>query len=142
MPACQSVNPCCPSMCACAPLPPVTGQTLGVHPSPTQAFRDSFHGRPSVFQPVIWALSQPLPQRRGTRGPPQQRGPPSWKVLLYPQTSDVLVEVGVGALLLLSWRGRIFAFSLLSSFPVFSVSSFAQTCEHWRADGFQTGTRP
>uniref|UniRef100_A0A452G0A4 Uncharacterized protein n=1 Tax=Capra hircus TaxID=9925 RepID=A0A452G0A4_CAPHI len=34
---------------------------------------------------------------------------------------------------------RLFSPVFLS---VFSVSSFAQTCEHRRADGFQTGTRP
>ena len=82
----------CVCVCACT-LPPVTGQTVGVYPRPT---KDSFH-RDTLCVPAhdLGSVTAPPPEEGGL-GPPQQRGPSSWKVLLYPQTSDVLFGGGWG----------------------------------------------
>lgn len=140
----QSVNPCCPSVCVCdSPSHgPAPGSARHVH-HPVLRTCPAFQRLPP--QPMICVLSLvPHRQEEGSPGPPRQRGPPSRSCLFYPQTVGVLVGGGVGGLLLLllSWRAKILRVFFSVFFSAFSVSAFAQTCEHRGTGGFQTVTRP
>uniref|UniRef100_A0A2K5XTS5 Uncharacterized protein n=4 Tax=Cercopithecidae TaxID=9527 RepID=A0A2K5XTS5_MANLE len=53
-----------------------------------------------------------------------------------------ILNRGAACCSLTAWRGKILCLFFSVFFSVFSVSSFAQTCEHQRADGFQTRTLP
>lgn len=133
--------------------PPATKQTLGVAVAATPVVqcrgsawpsKDSFHTDSlCVGTRDLCSFPASLVSREdGAQGHPHREDLLSSPACCFSPKQSVSLSEGLWLLWLRAWRGKSLCIFFSVFFSVFSVSSFAQTCEHQRAGEFQTRTLP